>query len=308
MAHEPGEKSGYGSADFVVLSRIIEKITGKSFPDFLQRQVLDPLGMTDSGFDSAIQMGPMRRSDVVPHRASVYFWDTNRQRTHAFLFTIHAYSAGGIYSSVRDLAKWGAALDKNQILSADSKSTMWTRNKLKDGAATDWGIGWVVRTYQGRRVAGHSGGPALSDVLRFIDDKLTVVVLQNQQKMYPYLAQGIADIYLPLSKVRSFRPIQDPDPSETERLKAMLESLQVRKLDTKLFARGQDELIGDVKDLLGPYAQSLGAMGRFSLISNETTKSGRSCIYAAVYGKKAVNWLFDLDREGRIVGMNCETP
>jgi len=304
LSHAPGDQAGYGSADFVVLSRIMEVVTGKSFPQLLQSQLFDPLAMKDSAFDEAIQFGPVRRSIPIPKRASVYYWDTKRQQIHAFIFPSHAYSAGGLYSSVSDLAKWISALDNGKILSSQARATMWTQGKLSNGVSTDWGIGWVSRTYEGRRVVGHSGGPALSDVLHFVDDGLTVIVLQNQQKMYPYLAQGVADIYLPLAKVRPYHPIKDPDPSQTLRFRQLLDSLRRGKLDTKPFAAGHEDLIQDVSNLLGPYSRSLGAMSKFELVEAE----GRSFVFAGVYGRKVVNWLFDLDADGRIVAMNCATP
>jgi hypothetical protein len=49
--------------------------------------------------------------------------------------------------------------------------------------------------HHGRKVVGHSGGPALADIVRVVDDRLTIAVLTNQQHLLPYLAMGVADLY-----------------------------------------------------------------------------------------------------------------
>jgi hypothetical protein len=51
-----------------------------------------------------------------------------------------------------------------------------------------------VEEHAGRKVAGHSGGPALADIVRFVGEELTIAVLTNQQNLRPYLAMGLADL------------------------------------------------------------------------------------------------------------------
>jgi len=308
LTHAPGEKSGYDSADFVLLSEVIKRVSGKPLATFLDRQIFAPLGMTGTQFDGAVQMGLVRRSRLVAHRTAVYQWRDGQQMPFSFLFPVHAYGAGGLYSTSRDLAKWAVALDQGKVLKATSLREMWAPHRLSSGEQTSWGVGWVVRTYEGRRTVGHSGGPALSDFLRLPDQKLTVIVLQNQQKMYPYLAQGVADFYLPPSPVRRKAIVPDPNPRVSKSLRSLVGGLAGNKLDIGCFAKGQEELIDDTRNLLVPYVRSLAAIEDFRLVESSPISEGHHYVYAATYGKKVVEWTFDLDDNAKIIGLNVQTP
>lgn len=196
LEYAPGEKSQYGSSDAIVLMHIVEKVTGKSFPDFLRDRLFAPLGMTATRFSNATQSDAVRTADIVPQRASTYYWQEGRQYSSEFLYPTWTYAAGGLYSSVADLAKWVIALDKGKLLKPTSLDAMWSSFRLKDGAESGFGVCWVVERYRDRRTVGHSGGPALADILRFPDEKLTVIVLTNQRHLNPTLAKGVADILL----------------------------------------------------------------------------------------------------------------
>jgi CubicO group peptidase (beta-lactamase class C family) len=308
LEHVPGADSGYGSADFVVLSAILQKVTGLPFDRFLSQTLLAPLKMSETGFNGMSEMGPIRSSEVVPNQAGIYLWNGERQQVRSFLFSAPAYSAGGIYSSVRDLARFAAALDRGALLKPEVLSTMWTPHRLNDGKQTTWGIGWVVRSYEGRRTVGHSGGPALSDFLRFPDDRLTVIVLQNQQKMYPYLARGVADFYLSQRSGLAVQPVPDSKLEVTNRLTKMLNSFSAGEFDSAAFSPDQKDLMEDVRNLLVPFCVSLGAPTSITLIGEAPDGKVLERTYAAFYGKKRVEWIFDLDANGKIVGIDPQTP
>jgi CubicO group peptidase (beta-lactamase class C family) len=191
----PGEKTVYASSDYVVLMRVIERVTGKPFAVFLHDELCGPLGMTDTCFDGAVEEGLIRKSAIVPRRASIYNWEDGVQKNQAFLFPNWTYPAGGLYSSVADLAKWAIALDQGKLLRPDTMQQLWTPVRLNNGQTGPFGIGWIVDQHEGRKVTGHSGGPALADIVRFVDDRLTIAVLTNQQHLMPFLAMGVADRY-----------------------------------------------------------------------------------------------------------------
>jgi CubicO group peptidase (beta-lactamase class C family) len=113
----------------------------------------------------------------------------------AFLFPAWTQSAGGLYSSAADLAKWAAAIDHG-LLQPESLAALWTRQRLSENGESPFGIGWIVEQHRGRKVVGHSGGPALGDIVRFVEEGLTIAVLTNQQNLRPDLALQVADILL----------------------------------------------------------------------------------------------------------------
>jgi CubicO group peptidase (beta-lactamase class C family) len=64
LVYEPGEKSAYNQTEFILLKKIIEKISGVSYPEFLKQRIFSPLGITSAFFGDS--------RDVVPHFVTVY--------------------------------------------------------------------------------------------------------------------------------------------------------------------------------------------------------------------------------------------
>jgi CubicO group peptidase (beta-lactamase class C family) len=193
LAFVPGSKARYGLSDLVVLTRVLEKVTGKSYEELLQTR----LGLECTGFDHVHADGPMRRGDVIPGRVGVYRWEGNHQRTAEGLYAMWAYSSGGAFACMGDLARWAIAMDEGKLLSLASEQRAATPFRLVDGGAVPWGVVFTTGTVRGYRAYGHPGGPALGDIVRVPAQKLTVVVLSNQKAVYPNTASVIAQLYLP---------------------------------------------------------------------------------------------------------------
>jgi CubicO group peptidase (beta-lactamase class C family) len=202
LEFEPGTKEFYVSSDYGLLQAILERVTGLSFEDALQQKVLGPLGMTATRFNHAINDALFRKTDVLPQASQVYSWDPKAQayRIHEMRYPEWYYAAGGIFSSIQDMATWAASLDKGTLLRPATMNTLWTPALLRNQKPGEFGLGWTTETYQGHRIVGHSGGPTLGDVVRFIDEKepLTVIVLTNARTGFPpYLAKAVAHYYVP---------------------------------------------------------------------------------------------------------------
>jgi CubicO group peptidase (beta-lactamase class C family) len=194
LAYEPGTDVRYALTDFVVLTVILETVTGMPFQALLRARLLDPLGMTSTHYDNGIDESGVREADIVPRRAATYRSRGEELRDFRFFYPTWGYAAGGLLSSVSDLARWLAALDGGELLTTESMKEMWSPQTLIDGSPGLFSPGWVVYTHRGRQVFGHSGGPALGDIMHFPEEDLSVVVLCNQQNVMPDLAPGVADI------------------------------------------------------------------------------------------------------------------
>ncbi len=302
LDYAPGEKSAYGFADFVVLTHIIEKVSGQTYPDFLRTKLLAPLGMRSTQFDFTAEGGPIRSANVIRNRATVYRWENNDFRSYSFYYPVRGYSAGGIYSTVEDLAKFVAAFDDEKFLSAKNLGQMWSQDKLANGSLNGFGVGWVVGSYGGRRVVGHSGGPALADIQRFPDEKLSVVVLQNGQRVYPYMAKGVADFYLPPAPAQEVKGIADQQPELTAIVKKVIADGIADKLDETLFTSdAQKNFVPAYRNFGLPFFVSLDAPQSFVLIEHKPKETGVLRRYRGIYGKKAGTWTFEFDQTNKLV-------
>jgi CubicO group peptidase (beta-lactamase class C family) len=199
---EPGTKTVYAGGDYAVVMKLIEKLSGMPFQTFLREALLKKLDMNHTVFNNMEQDFIYRTYDIVPYAATVYKWDKpqNKQRIFSMMFPSWTYPAGGLFSSIEDLSKWAVALDKHTFLKPEIAEKMWTAAKTRDGKDSPFGVGWIVADHNGERATGHSGGPALADIVRLQDRKITAIVLTNQLELRPFLTMKVLDLYLKYKK------------------------------------------------------------------------------------------------------------
>ncbi|MFN6962342.1 MAG: serine hydrolase domain-containing protein [Pyrinomonadaceae bacterium] len=305
LVYEPGTRSQYGFTDFVVLQHVLEKVTGQSYEQLLESRIFGPSGMSDSRFDHAADQGGIRVADVVAGRAEVYNWENGRHRKFWFLFRERGYSAGGLLTSAADLAKLAVALDRGKLVSDRGREAIWRRDMLGDGSQNSFGVGWVVDEYSGRQTVGHSGGPALADILRFPRERLTIAVLTNGQRLFPYLARGIADVYFPRPAVKPSRPITDSDADLTRLVRKFIADGMRDTVDETLFTTdAQAELVPAFRRFGLPLFGQLDPLASLDLIE-EISKDGEiTRKYRAIHGSKAVLWVFVFDKNKKIKSLD----
>jgi D-alanyl-D-alanine carboxypeptidase len=137
----PGEKFKYNNTGYVLLGHLVEKLAGKDYGDYITATLFQPLGMKDSGYDSATK--------IIKRRASGY--SPNGDNT-AYLDMSLPHAAGALYSTVDDLLKWDLALHGGKLLKPESYKLMTTPGK------SDYGYGLVIRETAGRTSINHGGG------------------------------------------------------------------------------------------------------------------------------------------------------
>ena len=186
----PGEKYEYCNVGYFTLAEIIRKVTGKAWGDYLNERLFMPLGMNATRTTSV--------TDIVKNRSNGYIWSNNKLQNAANYFALRP--SGAFLSSVLDLAKWDAALYTDSVLKQSFRDQMWSPVKLNNGTTYPYGFGWEVLKIEGHRVVRHGGSlPGFRAALaRFVDDKLTVVVLTNSDNANSSaIALGVANLYIP---------------------------------------------------------------------------------------------------------------
>ncbi len=164
---EPGSKWSYSNSGYVLLSYLIEKVSGMSYADFVAENIFKPLGLGDTGYDSFTR--------IIPHRASGYAPRGKAMLNAEYVDMTIPSGAGALYSTTGDLQKWIEGLLAGKLLSPASVEKMTT--PFKDNYA----YGLDVRTANGHKQISHGGGIEGFNtfILHEADTRVTTVVLAN---------------------------------------------------------------------------------------------------------------------------------
>jgi CubicO group peptidase (beta-lactamase class C family) len=188
----PGSKYQYSNTGYAILSLVVEKKSGKSFSQFLEENIFEPLGMNNT---VAHQEG----ISIVKNRAYGYERQDSGWVRKDQSITSAVLGDGGIYSSIEDLYKWDQSLYTNEILSDESRHVAMTRAALSNGDKIDYGYGWHLKTYNGDEIVFHTGSTqGFRNVIYRIPSKMfTVIILTNRNEgEMENLAEKIVDVYL----------------------------------------------------------------------------------------------------------------
>jgi CubicO group peptidase (beta-lactamase class C family) len=194
LAYPPGTSWTYSNLGYLTLGILIHKVTGQFYGDFLQHRIFQPLQMTSARIIS--------EADIIPNRSSGYRLVKGELKNQEWVSpSVNTTADGSLYFSILDLAKWDAALYTDRLLKKSSLAQMWTVTPLRDGQPNSghYGYGWFVEEQDGHRLIEHEGQwqGFETQISRYVDDRLTVVVLTNLAEAKPdVIAHGVARFYL----------------------------------------------------------------------------------------------------------------
>ena len=212
----PRTSWSYSNSGYVALGLVVAKVSGKSYGKFLYQRIFAPLKMNHTvvfqkgknkvanrAFGHTVYVLTHNWRDKIPEQ-------TDQSSTSATL------GDGGIYSNLEDLGKWDDALQNHTLLSEKEMQPALTPARLADGSEPHWpkepnddnlapgkpvsyGFGWFLDPYEGRQRMWHSGSTMgfYSIIERFIDERLTVIILSNRTDWdRERVALQVADIFL----------------------------------------------------------------------------------------------------------------
>ncbi|MBI5084577.1 MAG: serine hydrolase [Acidobacteria bacterium] len=200
----PGEKMSYSNSGYVLLGLIVEKAAGTKYDEYTRKNIFQPLGMKDTGYDWP--------SDVLPKRASGYEGAGQNLRNAAYLDMTIPHAAGSLYSTVLDLMKWDEALRAGKLLTPDNYRRYFTPDK------NNYAYGWTVRTVDGAEVISHGGGinGFSTMIIRVPSQSLVAVTLSN---VLPSQAARLAQDLIDLARGKEVaKPVKQTEvqlPAET---------------------------------------------------------------------------------------------
>jgi CubicO group peptidase (beta-lactamase class C family) len=194
LLFEPETHYRYSTYGWVLVSAAVEAAANEPFSTFMRAKIFTPLGMADTELDFA--------SAPVPNRVTSYFRRLERETTSNVDYSCFA-GAGAFLSTPSDLVRFAFALAGGTFLNSATVDMLQTRQQLKSGEDTNYGLGWMLDTIElaGERtpMAGHSSRTmegASTSFLTFPDRGLVVTVMANRSFADPRsIALALAQIF-----------------------------------------------------------------------------------------------------------------
>lgn len=200
-------KYDYDNLLYVIAGVVIERVSGKSWCDFIETRIMNPLHM-DHSAASWTRLKDTTNA-IVPHAP------TDGKLQVIPRYTNHIFdAAAGIYSSVNDLSKWvimqlqDGKYEGQQLFSGEQHKEMWTAQTILPLKNTkpyktlfkSYGLGWQLMDINGHLQVSHTGGldGIVTQVIMIPDTKLGIIVLTNQQSgaAFNAISNTIKDSYL----------------------------------------------------------------------------------------------------------------
>jgi len=192
LTSPPGQQYGYSNAGYILLGKIIEKVSGQSYYDYVGDHIFKAAGMEHTGFPLKTQL---------PANAASGFMDgPNGQRLdNAVTLDLKGAPDGGAYSTGGDMARFYQALFSDKLVRDQSLRILWTG--VTDDGKEEYGYGARIVEYNGVRIIGHGGGwqGITNEFDMYPDLGFAVIVLSNYDddptgivdKLREWLTQGV---------------------------------------------------------------------------------------------------------------------
>lgn len=148
LQNSPGEAYNYNNSAFIMLAEIVERISGETFPDWMEANVFSPLGMSSS----LVRPDP---ATIIPGASQGYSRDSTGYREAGDLYA--SYGAGGIYTTPADFARWMDNFNDPVLGGKDVISKLVTPDTLNNGDTMTYALGIGVGKLRGLSSYSHGG-------------------------------------------------------------------------------------------------------------------------------------------------------
>jgi CubicO group peptidase (beta-lactamase class C family) len=145
----PAIRYEYSNSGYFLLGFLIEKISGKTYAQYLEENFFKPIGMNNSRY--------AHNTKLVRNRANGYTRSDKDFENAAYLSMTQPYAAGSILSTVEDLFKWQQALISYKLVKKETLIKAWSEYKLSDGTNISYGYGWRMGFIQDSKSVWHGG-------------------------------------------------------------------------------------------------------------------------------------------------------
>lgn len=283
LDYAPGTRWQYSNTGFVLAAMIVEKVSGMPFFQFVQTRLLTPLGLaTARDFDAnprAVDATGYIRYGLGPLRPAP---DAGK----GWMF-----GAGMLAMTAADLAEWDISLINRSLLSPESYDEMFHETTLKNGAASNYGLGVFTQMSGGHFLIEHNGEVSgfTAENLVYPDDSAAIVVMANQDAVS---AAGV--IATQISRL-IFTAEDSLSVSRTTQARAIFEKLQKGTIDRSLLTSNANGYFSD--SALKDFSASLALLGApTGFVQTSTSKRGGMTLrnYRATFANRTLRvWTFE---------------
>lgn len=176
----------YCNTNYALLALLIEKVTGRSYPQYMQDNVFGPLGMKNT---------------------FVHYAGDNRTRSKSFdwrggeipdNFLDAVYGDKNIYTTPRDLLIWDRALSDTVFLSAASMDSAYIPYSNEKAGIKNYGLGWHLNIYpNGKKLIFHNGWWHGNNAafIRPLQDDATIILISNRYCRAVYKSKYLVNLF-----------------------------------------------------------------------------------------------------------------
>jgi CubicO group peptidase (beta-lactamase class C family) len=185
LQSKPGTNFQYANANYIMLTAILESVSGQTYSSFLHDYLFEPSQMKSTGYKS-INFNTERLAHGYYYNIADEKWeDWGTTQQHLPYNDKHWYSIGkgDIHSTIEDLYKWHVALTNNVVLTSKTREIQETPYVAENDKMTSYyGYGWAIsKSDRETKIVAHNGSNGLyfADFVRFIDDDVVVIYITN---------------------------------------------------------------------------------------------------------------------------------
>ncbi len=205
LKFEPGSKYSYCNTNYLILSYIVENVSGLSYADYLSQNIFEILGMENTGvYDIDNPPENMAKGNWSADKPVCYYTQSGEIDPESANATIAGYGAGSLYSTVADLYLWDQAISTEKLLSKEYMELIFTQTVLVPGAIipSDYGFGWIIQSDADfgtiwEHTGALGGFRAFNGI--FIEEDIKVIILYNnmtftdRDKLLPAVKQALLE-------------------------------------------------------------------------------------------------------------------
>lgn len=211
---EPGKKWKYSNTNYWLLARVVERLSGVRYAQFMQDRVFGPLGMksTRAALPSQILMA----------RAAGYRLVDGELQNREPMQPNTGRGLGDIATTVEDMARWEQEQRAPRLVKSETSRLARQPVTLSDGSTTKYGYGWFADDTFPTPALSHNGQTAgfVAEYLRIPDRDLAIVVFANCYGA-PGMATRIARLADPALRGPELKPVANADARQTERIREL---------------------------------------------------------------------------------------